>query len=209
MEESGAKSFSVGAEDVMRADIYALLGRVLFASPDQSLLNIFKNLSGDATPMGEAFRVLRHLAETCSPKELSEEYDALFIGMGRGELLPYGSYYLTGFLNEKPLARLRASMRDLSIGREENVSEPEDHIAIMCEMMSGLILGKYSEPADIEVQHHFFTAHIESWAWHFFRDLETAKSSRFYQPVGTIGKLFMEIEAKAFSMGNLKMAAGS
>ena len=119
---------------------------------------------------------------------------------GRGELLPYASYYLTGFLNEKPLARLRGHMGELGIERSPEVKEPEDHIATLCEMMSGLILGSFGTPLSVEDQHAFFNTHIATWATHFFKDLEAAEGSVFYAPIGKIGRAFMEIEIEAFRM---------
>jgi TorA maturation chaperone TorD len=192
---------AIGSEDQMRADLYALLANLLFNPPSQEILDLVCNLDGDQnTEMGQAFDALSVIAGKASLVDIRDEFNGLFIGMGRGELLPYGSYYLTGFLNEKPLATLRNTMRDLGIQKVESVKEPEDHIGRLCEMMSGLILGAYGEPAGLDVQKQFFSDHVGTWAGHFFADLESAKSSRFYQPVGTIGRLFVEIETNAFAM---------
>ncbi len=191
---------AISEEDGMRANLYGLLGSLLFAAPDAQTLKTMQDLSGDETEMGQAFNTLAKLAGATDVKTAREEYDGLFIGMGRGELLPYASYYLTGFLNEKPLAKLRNTMRDLGIARSDEVKEPEDHIGSLFEMMGGLITGGYGAPADIKTQRDFFSTHIEPWAEHFFKDLEKAELSRLYQPVGTIGRLFVEIETDAFSM---------
>lgn len=190
----------VSQEDHMRADLYDFVGKLLFSPADHDLLNLLKNLSGDETELGQAFNTFAKLAKNASVDSVQTEYDALFIGMGRGELLPYASYYLTGFLNEKPLAKLRNAMRDFGIARNDDVKEPEDHIASLMEMMAGLIEGRYGAPASLEEQKQFFEAHIEPWAGHFFKDLEAAEGSLFYQPAGTIGRLFIEIESNAFSM---------
>ncbi len=198
--QTHAHTAAIHPEDKMRADLYALLGRVLFFAPNQETLDIVSKLEGDATEIGGAFDTLAKLASNSVLQDVKEEFNGLFIGMGRGELLPYGSYYLTGFLNEKPLAKLRNTMRELGIERDETVKEPEDHIGRLFEMMSNLILGHYGSTADLDTQRQFFLSHIEPWASHFFRDLEAAKLSRFYQPVGTIGRLFVEIENSAFSM---------
>ena len=195
-----AKKIAVSGEDMMRANLYGLLGNVLFRPPSKEILEDLKALSGDETDMGQAFNTLAKIAGSTDETTALDEYNVLFVGMGRGELLPYCSYYLTGFLNEKPLAKLRNSMRELGIARNEDVKEPEDHIGSLFEMMSGLILGRYGEPAGIKIQQEFFSSHIEPWAEHFFKDLEAAKSSRLYQPVGTIGRLFIEIETNAYSM---------
>lgn len=197
---SEATKVAVCAEDQMRADLYSLLGNILFFSPTSQIMDTVKQLSGDETEMGQAFNTLVKMSDKFALKDVQDEFDGLFIGMGRGELLPYGSYYLTGFLNEKPLAKLRNTMSKLGIEREEAIKEPEDHIGRLFEMMSGLILGRYGFPADLKTQNEFFSTHIEPWAEHFFADLEAAKLSKFYQPVGTIGRLFVGIETNAFSM---------
>lgn len=197
---ANAEVIAISAEEQLRADFYSLLGRILFSPPSDELMKHIKSLSGDETEMGQAFDTLVKMAEKFTLQDIKYEFNGLFIGMGRGELLPYGSYYLTGFLNEKPLAKLRNTMSELGIEREESIKEPEDHIGRLFEMMSGLIVGKYGNPADLKTQNDFFGAHIEPWAAHFFTDLEGAQLSKFYQPVGTIGRLFMEIEKSAFSM---------
>ena len=195
-----AQETAMYEEDRLRADVYSFLAAYLISRPDATNLNVAKSLDGDETELGQAFNALANIAGKISEADAAEEYNRLFIGLGRGELLPYGSYYLTGFLNEKPLAKLRNDMLRLGIAREDGVSEPEDHIGSLMEMMAGLIAGRYGEPASIETQRAFFMDHIEAWAEHFFKDLEAAKSSRFYQPVGKIGRLFVEIERGAFAM---------
>ncbi len=198
--QSQVSAETIAAEDAMRADLYGLLGVVLFKSPNSEILKTLQGLTGDDTEMGKAFSTLAKLAGATAPGVVREEYDGLFIGMGRGELLPYGSYYLTGFLNEKPLAKLRNAMRALGVARGDDVGEPEDHIGSLFEIMSGLIRGRYGPPASLTDQKTFFFDHIEPWAGHFFKDLEAAELSRLYQPVGTIGRLFVGIESDAFEM---------
>ena len=120
--------------------------------------------------------------------------------LGRGELLPYASYYLTGFLNEKPLAALRNDMSARGLSRAPNVFEPEDNIASLMEMMAGMIVGRFGRVASIEEQRTFFNAHIGSWATHYFSDLQAAKSSILYGSIGAVGLAFMDIEKEAFRM---------
>ncbi|MEM6491415.1 MAG: molecular chaperone TorD family protein, partial [Pseudomonadota bacterium] len=117
-----------------------------------------------------------------------------------GELTPYASFYLTGFLHEKPLARLRADLREIGVQRSEGVSEPEDHIAMLLETMAGLIVGDYGDPASLEDQKRFFEKHIQTWAPKFFADLEAAPSASLYMPIGALGRLFMAIETEGFGM---------
>src|SRR3546814_16153928 len=140
--------------------------------------------------------------QTCAlPISAREEHFNLFTGVGQGELLPYTSYYLTGFLNEKPLARLRGDMARLRIARADDVKEPEDHIAALCEMMAGLITGSFGAPADLAEPRHFFDTHIGCWAPRFFEDLQAAQPAVLYMPVGTIDRLFLAGQAVVFDQG--------
>lgn len=190
----------ISEEDRLRADVYGFLAAQLFRRPDPETLDRMATLTGDDTPFGMAFRDLAKAAAATDPAEAGSEYDTLFIGLGRGELVPYASYYLTGFLNEKPLAALRGAMAELGIARSEAVKEPEDHIGSLMEIMAGLIAGRYAGSANAHVQAQFFSTHIAPWAGHFFKDLENASAARLYQPLGRIGRLFMEIEIAAFAM---------
>ena len=184
----------------LRANLYALLARVLARAPNADELTAMSELSGDGTALGKAVAGLAKASETADPETLHDEYEALFIGVGRGELLPYGSYYLTGFLHEKPLARLRRAMRELGIERDPAVREPEDHIAALMDVMSGMILGLFGRPRDLADQRVFFHDHIQAWAPHFFKDLENANNATLYRHVGTIGRELLEIEQAAFQM---------
>jgi TorA maturation chaperone TorD len=195
-----AKNIDIAEEDQLRADMYNFLGLLLAGPPSKDTLAKTAALSGDESPMGEAVNAMARVAKATSAKAVESEFMALFIGLGRGELLPYTSFYLTGFLNEKPLALLRKDMAGLRISRAPNVYEPEDNIASLLEMMGGMITGRFGEVTPLEQQAAFFNKHIGSWAEHFFSDLEAAKNSVFYAPVGSAGKAFMEIEREAFRM---------
>lgn len=199
MVESAEPS-EIAEEDQLRASWYRLLARLLAAPPDAALLQQFAALKSDGSRFGDALAALAAAAHGTSIESVTQEYFDLFIGIGQAELVPYGSYYLTGFLHEKPLAKLRGDMARLGIGRAEGVAESEDHIAAVCEMMAGLITGGFGEPAELEVQHAFFQEHIGCWAPRFFEDLEAARGAAFYMPVGTIGRLFMAVESQAFDM---------
>ena len=187
-------------EDHFRAQIYLLIASLLARPPGGEMLTVVRQLQGDDSDLGKAFHSLAANGDKFSEEQLRHEFNDLFIGMGRGELVPFGSYYLTGFLNEKPLAKLRNAMRELNITRADEVKEPEDNIASVMEMMAGLITGAFGSQASDATQKEFFDQHIGSWAPHFFKDLETAESAKFYKPVGRIGQLFMEIERAAFDM---------
>ncbi len=191
---------TVTEEDRLRADLYNFLGLILSAPPDETLLLQTAGLAGDDSELGQAIDALARLAKVSRPKKVESEFGRLFIGLGRGELLPFASYYLTGFLNEKPLATLRRDMIARGMARSETVFEPEDSIASLMEMMGAMIVGRFGTPADLATQKEFFNRHVGPWAGHFFTDLEGAEHSIFYAPVGTVGRLFMEIEAEAFRL---------
>lgn len=188
-------------EDALRADMYGFLASLLAAPPDAGALQRCAALGGDETAIGQGLSALAGRAAEAKPQAVAREFNRLFIGVGRGELLPYASFYLTGFLNEKPLAHLREDMGRLGIARSAEVSEPEDHIATLCEMMAGLIRGQFAAPRGLRTEAEFFTRHMARWAGHFFSDLEAAKEAHFYVPVGRIGRAFMDIEAEVFRMG--------
>ncbi|MDB4201039.1 molecular chaperone TorD family protein, partial [Planktomarina temperata] len=174
----------VSQEDRLRADLYNYLGLMLSAPPDQMLLEQTAALKGDETLLGEAIQGLARVAKVSKPKTVQTEFNALFIGLGRGELLPYASYYLTGFLNEKPLANLRDMMAAFGMARAPDNFEPEDNIASLMEMMAGMIVGRFGSVASVERQKQFFNSHVGTWAAHYFTDLQAAKSSVLYASVG-------------------------
>lgn len=188
-------------EDRLRAQHYQLLAAFLARPPSAELLHTTGGLAGgDDSDLGRARGALGAAAGTTGVDAAEREYNALFIGLGRGELVPYASYYLTGFLHEKPLAKLRVDMSRLGIGRADEVKEPEDHVAALCEMMAGLILGWFRPPLDLADQRGFFAAHLGAWVGRFFEDLETANGARLYRPLGTLGRVFVGIEETAFEM---------
>ncbi|NVK62871.1 MAG: molecular chaperone TorD family protein [Rhodobacteraceae bacterium] len=195
-----AQTVRVAEEDRLRADLYNFLGLLLSNPPDRMLLDQTAGLQGDDSELGRGITTLSKLARLTKPATVQSEFNRLFIGLGRGELLPYASYYLTGFLNEKPLAALRQDMTARGLSRADNVFEPEDNIASLMEMMGAMIVGRFGTPATLGQQRDFFNRHIAPWAGHFFADLEGAKNSVFYVPVGTVGRCFMAIESEAFRM---------
>lgn len=197
---NAAQDIAVASEDRLRADLYNFLGLILSGPPDQILLDQCAGLSGDDSELGKAISGLSRVAKASKPRKVESEFNALFIGLGRGELLPYASYYLTGFLNEKPLATLRSDMAARTMTRAPNVYEPEDNIASLMEMMAGMIVGRFGQPASLDDQKTFFNKHIAPWAGHFYSDLEAAKNSILYASLGAVGREFMNIEREAFRM---------
>ncbi|MGA0999622.1 MAG: TorD/DmsD family molecular chaperone [Litorivicinaceae bacterium] len=185
-------------EDQDRASLYSLLGNLLLQVPDKLILDRLAALKKGDGEIGGVIETLSQVARSMNPGSAEREFNALFIGVGRGEVLPYASYYLTGFLHEKPLADLRAKMRSLGIQRKEGISEPEDHLGALCEMMAGMITGAFGRPMPLQTQKEFFNAHIAPWASHCFNDLEKAENALLYAPVGSLGRLFVEIEQESF-----------
>jgi TorA maturation chaperone TorD len=184
--------------DQLRAAEYGLLSLLLGKAPDADTLKRVAALKGDASDLGMAHIELASAAAAADDRAVSKEFFDLFIGLGRGDLLPYGSYYLTGFLHERPLARVREDLDALGIERAGASREPEDHIAILLEVMAGLARGDFE--ADFTEQARFFERHLKPWAARMFADLEMSGSANFYSAVGRVGRVFMELESEAFSL---------
>jgi TorA maturation chaperone TorD len=197
-DERSDMTTDVDEVDAARGREYALLSLLLARAPDRSLLRRLAGLRGDASPLGAAHAALAEAAARTSAERVEREYFDLFVGLGRGELLPYGSYYLSGFLHERPLARLRAHLARLGIERAEGQSEPEDHAAILCEVMAGLANGEL--PSVAGADRELFELHLSPWIGRFFADLERAEAADFYRRVATLGRVFIEIETAAFAL---------
>lgn len=186
------------APDALRSNLYALLANLTAGPPSADLLEALATIEvpEDAadTPIGEAWAMLRSAAEKTSVESAADEYQDVFVGIGRGEVMPYGSWYLTGFLMEKPLAVLRADLEQLGFRRQENVTESEDHIAALCDVMG--MISAQADGADMDEQSAFFGAHVAPWAGQFFQDLQNAASARLYRVVGFLGERFIDVETK-------------
>lgn len=200
MASAKSASADISDEDVLRANLYRMLAHMLKAPPQKSDLELLAGLSRDSTRLGQAIGGLAHLSRHTSPEAARREYHALFIGLEGGELVPYGSHYRSGFHEDHPLVQIRADMARHGIALAPELAQAEDHIAALCEIMAGLILGVGDEPAPLEEQKAFYMSHIATWAKHFFTDLEAARSSVFYAAVGKVGAVFMDIEEAAFGM---------
>ena len=182
-------------EQLWRAQHYALLATLLAASPSDSLLDNITHIevTEPETPLGQAWQSLKEAAKLADPVAVQEEYHQVFIGLTQGELVPYGSYYQTGFLHEEPLARLRQDLAQLGLERQDDKKEPEDHIAAECDVMR-LILSAEGTP--IVDAPSFFKAHLLPWVDQFFTDLSIAESASFYRAVAQLGRAFMKSEAQ-------------
>ena len=187
-----------GEIDAARSREYALLAALLRRAPDRQLLEGIARLKVDASPIGLAHAALAEAARAAKPEAVEREFFDLFIGIGRGEVMPYASYYLTGFLYERPLARLRGDLAELGIARSEGNYEPEDHVATLCEVMAGLVGGGFPAPSGSDET--IFKKHVEPWAARFFADLEHAQAAQFYRSVARLGRTFIEIESEAYAL---------
>jgi TorA maturation chaperone TorD len=204
MSEAAGIGFEVaagtapGLEEPVRINAWSLLGKLLAGPPDEQVLEVLASAEGAALPgdslLGAAWDLLAKAAAKASPAELVDEYQDLFIGVGRGELMPYGSWYLTGFLMEQPLARLRSELSELGFARRDGVKEPEDHAAALCDVMGMISTGE--DAASLDVQTGFFSRHIGPWMGRFFCDMQQAPSARFYRAVGQLGEQFVALEGQ-------------
>jgi TorA maturation chaperone TorD/DNA-binding transcriptional regulator YdaS (Cro superfamily) len=197
-EDQVASKPEIDEIDHLRAAEYGLLSLLLGKAPDADTLERVATLKGDASDLGIAHLELAAAASATDDHAASKEFFELFVGLGRGELLPYASYYLTGFLHERPLARVREDLRMLGIERTGPSREPEDHIAILLEVMAGLARGDFD--AEFTEQARFFERHLKPWAARMFADLEMSQAARFYRAVGRVGRVFMELESEAFTL---------
>ncbi|MES9979850.1 MAG: molecular chaperone TorD family protein [Candidatus Thiodiazotropha sp. 6PLUC5] len=194
-----AREHSLDEAQQCRVGAYGMLAQLLRNSPDQETLDqvaIFADLSAKADELALAMSMLGLSATTSSSETVDDEFHDLFIGMGRGELVPYGSWYQTGFLMERPLGRLRTDLNLLGFQRQDGVTEPEDHVAALCEVMAMLI----QESQSVQVQSQFYETHLASWLARFFTDLSEAKSAIFYRAVGRFGKAFIALEKRYLNM---------
>jgi TorA maturation chaperone TorD len=180
----------------LRSDVYALLGALLARAPARGRLEQLAELAvlHDIPPsLAQAVADLKTAAARCDAGAVAREYQALFVGLGRGEVMPYASWYADRTLMGAPLARLRRDLERLPIRRESGSSEPEDHAAALCEIMRLLAVAPGIPP---ERQAAFFHAHLAPWMPRFFADLRAAPSANFYRAVGFLGGVFMELESE-------------
>jgi TorA maturation chaperone TorD len=191
----------VAQDESLRANTYGLLGALLAAPPAESLIHLLTQITPAAVAghddLAAAWEVLRLAGERASIESLDDEYHELFVGIGRGELVPYGSWYMTGFMMDQPLAILRRDLAELGFERQEDTKEPEDHVAALLETM-GLLIGE--SDVTVDVQRRFFQSHMAPWMNTFFLDLQKAQAARFYRAVGQFGEQFIGFEGKYLTM---------
>ncbi len=205
-QEPVAMGFSASpdAEELARAETYAVLARLYQAPPDAELLAQFAVAVTEAPQAGgfleEPWRALVGAMRQTDVAAAQDEYDALFQGVGKSEVMLYGSYYLAGFLNEKPLAQLRADLAVLGLERETGRGETEDHIAFVFEVMRYLIAGDDVAVCNLERQRVFFRAHVQPWVERACDAILAHPKARLWAAVAQFTRAFVQVETQAFDM---------
>ncbi|MDD5332504.1 MAG: molecular chaperone TorD family protein [Rhodoferax sp.] len=191
-------------EETARSELYGLLALLYYAPPTAALLAQLRVAVTEAPAAGafleEPWRALVGLARELPAEAIQSEYDALFGGIGKPEIYLYGSHFLSGFLNEKPLARLRADLDQLGLARDQKMSETEDHIAYLCEVMRYLIAGDDVAVANLTRQREFFAVHLQPWVMRLCDALEQHPKACFYAALAQLTRAFMGVEAQGFDM---------
>lgn len=191
-------------EETARAELYGLLALLFYAAPAAEVLSQLQVAATEAPAAGayleEPWRALVGLARTLSAAEIAAEYDALFGGVGKPAVYLYGSHYLSGFLNEKPLARLRTELNSLGIEREDAMAETEDHFAFLCEVMRYLIAGDDVAVSNLTRQQAFFTGYMQPWVLQMCDALLAHPMARFYAALAELTRAFVSVEAQGFDM---------
>jgi TorA maturation chaperone TorD len=186
--------------EIDRANLYRTLGALLSAPASDEQLAALRQLpeiQNPETSLEVAWTVLRAVAQQHDLASIDDEFHTLFVGLGRGIVVPYGSWHITGFLMEKPLSLLREDLRRLGFERSEGVSESEDHIACLCQVMAEIIL---AEEIDFATEIGFFNDHIAPWAEAFFAQVQDTPAAGFYRAVAQLGQSFIEVEKKYLAM---------
>lgn len=191
-------------EEIARAEVYGLLAQLYQAPPAPELLANLRVAATEAPVAGafleEPFRQLVGAARACSDDAVADEFEALFGGVGKPEVWAYGSHYLSGFLNDKPLVRLRSDLAALGLGRDESRAETEDHIAYLCEVMRYLIAGDDVAVANLTQQQRFFAAHLQPWVERLCEAIAAQPRAEFYRAVALFTQAFMNVEAQGFDL---------
>lgn len=191
-------------EETARSELYGLLALVYYAPPAPGLIADLR-VANTETPAAGAFleapwQALVGVAREMSDAAIQTEYNALFGGVGKPEVYLYGSHYMSGFLNEKSLARLRTELTSLGLERDEAMSETEDHMAYLCEVMRFLIAGDDVAVANLTCQQSFFATHLQPWVLTMCDDIQKHPKARFYAAVAELTRAFMAVETQGFDM---------
>ena len=200
-----AQPRSIDEEDQVRADFYALLATLFYRAPDERLLQAImispEPAAASDPALAMAWMALAAASGVVTPDALNDEFETLFIGVGRAPVMLYGSFYQAGFLNEKPLAELRTDLAAMGFSRGGAVQETEDHVAALCDVMRAMILGDVvSLPATLEGQRRFFMKHLQPWVLLCCDATIINENSNYYKHVAAFAKCFFKIEIQAFDM---------
>lgn len=191
-------------EETARAEIYGLLSQLYYAAPSADLLASLRVAATEAPAAGgfleEPWRALVGVARAMDDTAIQREYQALFGGVGKPEVYLFGSHYLSGFLNEKPLARLRTELAALGLARDEAMPETEDHIAYLCEVMRYLIAGEDVTVSNLTRQEAFFAAHLQPWAVALCDAIAAHPKAGFYAVLAGFTNAFFSVETQGFDM---------
>lgn len=191
-------------EETARAEIYGLLAQLYYAPPAPELLAALRVAVTEAPAQGafleEPWREFIGVARAAGDAAIADEYDALFGGVGKPDVYLFGSHYLSGYLNEKPLVRLRVTLAELGLGRDEAMPETEDHFAYLCEVMRYLIAGDDVEVANLTRQREFFGAHLQPWVADLCSAITAHPRARFYAALADFTRAFVNVEAQGFDM---------
>lgn len=187
-----------------RANGYRILAAALSAPPDDALLSALAALPSEIKEddCGRALLKLRKAAQ--NGRGAADDYQRLFVGLGRGEVVPYGSWHISGKMMDKPLAHLRRDLRALGLRRQTTAGEPEDHAGALCETMAILCDEESAAAAtgalSFSRQQKIFRAHLAPWMEIFFTDIAEKAGSNFYRAVGEFGAAFLAFERRYFEM---------
>lgn len=191
-------------EETARAELYGLLTALYYAPPAPELLAQIRVATTEAPAAGgfleEPWAVLVGLARDMDDKAVAREYEALFGGVGKPEVYLFGSHYLSGFLNEKSLVRLRDSLAELGLARDDAMSESEDHVAYLCEVMRYLIAAEDVAVANLTHQREFFGEHLQPWAMPLCDAISQHPKARFYAALAEFTRAFIGVEMQGFDM---------
>ena len=191
-------------EETARAELYGLLAVLYYAPPAAELLAQLRVATTEAPAAGgfleEPWRALVGAARDLDDAAIAREYDALLGGVGKPEVYLFGSHYLSGFLNEKPLAHLRSDLAELGLQRDDAMSETEDHFACLCEVMRYLIAGDDVAVANLTHQRAFFGDHIQPWSNPMCDALVQHPKARFYAALAEFTRAFLSVEMQGFDM---------
>jgi TorA maturation chaperone TorD len=191
-------------EETARAEVYGLLSQLYYAPPGPDLLGALRVAVTEAPAAGgfleEPWRELVGAARAEPDADIASEYDALFGGVGKPDVYLFGSHYLSGFLNERPLAQLRDDLQALGLTRDEAMPETEDHIAYLCEVMRYLIAGDDVAVANLTRQREFFTRHLQPWFATMCEAITGHPRARFYAALAAFTHAFFSVEQQGFDL---------